>query len=468
MPEERIGFSGKKIVLNNFKVLDSLNNKLQINGSVDFTDRKSVLSDLDILTSDLQIMNKNEEKNSSFYGKIFTDSHLTVKGPVASPVLKGKIVLTGGTDIYFRQMENLNLSESEQVLTFVSNNSASVKEDLKTAPKSTIYNKTSIESVVEIDPATRINIILSKRMFNIDLMIQGGGEVNYNMLDNNQVNLTGKYEVSDGSANLKMIGWPNKSFKISRGGFIKWNGKLEDPELQFEALSKVRSSYTNPVDEKQRDVEFNVLLKLSNRLSALDVLFTINTADQYLMSIINTLSPQEQMRQAITILLFEKIDLPGISTSSSYMSEQVNQIIASQLNQLTKTTIKGIDISFGLDTYIQSPSTGSQQTKTSLSYDVRKSLLHDRAQIEISGRVNDYTNTQSSSNLSLNNFSFKYQLDSSANKFIKVYNERSYEDVFEGEVIKTGVGFIYRKNYRVLSDIWKKEKKSKKSKDQKK
>ena len=170
------------------------------------------------------------------------------------------------------------------------------------------------------------------------------------------------------------------------------------------------------------------------------------------------------MRQAITVLLFAKIDLPGVSTSTDYVTEQVNQMVASQLNALTKTTIKGVDISFGLDTYTSASQSGGEQTKTSLSYDVRKSLLNDRAKIEISGRVNDYANQQSSSNLSLNNFSFEYRLDSASTKFIKVYNEHTYEDVFEGEVIKTGIGFIYRKSYRSLSDIWKRDEKKKKSK----
>jgi hypothetical protein len=34
----------------------------------------------------------------------------------------------------------------------------------------------------------------------------------------------------------------------------------------------------------------------------------------------------------------------------------------------------------------------------------------------------------------------------------------------EGEVIKSGVGFIYRKNYDRLSDIWRKQKKKQKYK----
>jgi len=178
------------------------------------------------------------------------------------------------------------------------------------------------------------------------------------------------------------------------------------------------------------------------------------------MSIINTLSPDEQMRQAITILLFEKIDLPGISTSSSYVTEQVNQMVASQLNALTKTTIKGIDISFGIDTYTQATESGGKETKTSLSYEVSRSLMNDRAKIQLSGRMNDVANQPTASSLSLNNVSFEYRLDSAATKFLKVYNEHTYEDVFEGEVIKTGIGVTYRKNYPTLRDIWRKEEKT--------
>jgi uncharacterized heparinase superfamily protein len=234
--------------------------------------------------------------------------------------------------------------------------------------------------------------------------------------------------------------------------------------LSFEAVNKVSSSYTNPVDGKQRNVDFNVILKLSNQLSDLDVLFTIHTTDQYLMSIINTMSPEEQMRQAITILLFEYIDLPGITTSSKYMSQQVNQLLASQLNQIAKTTIQGVDISFGIDTYVQASQTGAEETKTSLSYEVRKSFLNNRAQIEFSGRLNDLTQQHGATDASLNNISFEYRLDSAATKYIKVYSEYSYEDVFTGEIVKTGVGFTYRRRYRHLRDIWRGKKKEKPSK----
>jgi hypothetical protein len=459
IPEDKIKFTGKRMLFDNFRILDSLSHEMFVGGYVEVADNSQILSNIDISSSNLQVLNKKDVNNASFYGDVFIDSRLSVRGPVTSPVLKGKITLAKGTDIYFRQTENLNLSESGSVLTFESRKPGAVKSVVKSDAGTSLYNKSSVESVVEIDPATKINIDISKKMFSIDLVIQGGGVLNYNMQVNSQVNMSGKYEISEGAANLKMVGWPNKAFRLTRGGSIRWDSKLDDPELNLEAVNKVKSSYINPVDNKERYVDFDVTLKITNRLSAMDVNFTINTADQYLMSIINTMSPEEQMRQAITILLFEYIDLPGISTSSNYVSEQVNQMVTAQLNSLTKTTIKGIDISFGLDTYTQGTASGGQQTKTSLSYEVKRNLLNDRAKVEFSGIVSESGNQTTTNNTSLNNFSFEYRIDSAATKFLKVYNEHTYEDVFEGEVVKTGVGFSYRKSYPSLSDIWRKNKK---------
>ena len=140
------------------------------------------------------------------------------------------------------------------------------------------------------------------------------------------------------------------------------------------------------------------------------------------------------------------------------MTQQVNQILSSQLNQLTKTTIKGIDISFGLDSYNQTGPEGGEATKTNLSYEVRKSFLNDRAQFEMSGRVYDVDKQPGSSDVALQNISVEYRLDSASTKFLKVYNEQTYDDVFEGEVIKTGIGFNLRKKFGSFGQIWRREK----------
>jgi len=467
IPDQNLVLEDEKLIFNQFRVLDTLNHELLVDGFLDFQSLDKVSARLDISSSRLQVMSSREVANDApFYGDVYVDSRFSVNGPIVNPTIRGNIRLARGTEVFYNHTDDLSLSESEQIVNFVSD--AEQKELPATpaiSPQGSLI-QSSVETTVEIDPRTRFNVGLSKNIYELELQITGGGRLMYNMLNNSQMSLLGRYEIREGGAELKLVGWPDKSFRIAEGGFISWDGRVDNPELNVQALNRVSSSYLNPVDGKQRPVDFDVILQLSGYLADLDVLFTVSASDQYLMSTINALGPEEQMRQAISILLFEAIDLPGISSSSDYMSQQVNQILASQLNQLTSSAFKGVDISFGIDTYNSSSPGNRGQSSTTLSYEVRKSLMNDRAQIEVSGRMQDVNQQPGASNLSLSNITFEYSLDSAATRFLKVYNEHTYEDVFEGEVIKTGIGIKLRRQHRKFSDIWKREKKRKKEKNE--
>jgi len=456
-PNEKVVISDKKLIFNQFQIIDSLHNEMRVNGYIDISNPAELTSKLDVSSSKLQVMNTPRTEKTPFYGSIFVDSKLSIIGPLTNPELKGKVVLANGTEVYYQYIEDLSVSESEKVIEFVNHNTTLEQAEIK--PVTNTFNRSNIETVVEIDPATKLNFNMANSLYKIDLNVKGGGLLNYALLSNNQALLSGKYEINEGIANLKMIGWPNKVFIIKPGGSVMWIDKMDDPLLDFEAVNKISTSYTNPIDGKDLYTDFYVTLKLSKRLSKLDVKFLVTTPDQYLTSILNALSPEEQMRQAISILLFERVDLPGISGKSDYMTEQVNQMVETQLNNLTKTTIKDVDISFGLDTHT-STQKGAQTTTNSISYDVKKDILNKRAVIEVSGRFNDSPTQGSTKNNAANNFSFEYKLDRQGTKFLKVYNEHSYEDIFEGEIVKTGVGFSYRKSYKTLKDIWKRKGKS--------
>ena len=78
--------------------------------------------------------------------------------------------------------------------------------------------------------------------------------------------------------------------------------------------------------------------------------------------------------------------------------------------------------------------------------------------IKISGKLNDYNEGKYKTNSLFENFIVEYALDSLNTKNIKLYQRRDYEDMLEGEVVKYGVGFLYRKNYKKMSDIWRRKK----------
>ena len=303
----------------------------------------------------------------------------------------------------------------------------------------------SIQTSIEIKPKSIFNFEISSS-FDVGVKISGSGLLNYAMLPNNTMSLAGSYEIQQGTSELKMVGWPRKYFTIIPGSSVRWNGRIDDPEINLEATSRVRSSYENPIDNKNRDVDFFVSMKITDQLSQVNVVFDVKSPDQYITSVLATLSPEERMIQAVNLLLFEGIDLPDIKSTNSYLTSQINGFWESQLNSMTKSNVKKVNLSFGIDSYTETSASG-EQDYTSLTYEVEKKLFQNRGSVKVSGRVNDVKQPGETSNNMIENFTFEYSLDTLNSKYLKLYRKQDYEDILEGEVIKSGVGYIYRKTY---------------------
>ncbi|GEM_PF-1894462 len=455
LDDDNILIENSNLIFEQFRVLDSLNKELSLNGKIDFSQPGNVTADLKITSDHLQVMNTSASKNPAFNGSVFVDSRLTVTGPVQKPAISGSIVLAEGTNVKYKLTENLNVSETEKTVTFASLNEDAGSEK----PKVNLISRfPNIEASIEVNPNSLFSFEIS-RGYDIGISITGGGFLNYASLPNGTISLSGTYGINQGKSELKIPGWPRKDFIITTGSSVKWNGAADDPELNIETTSKVRGSYYNPVDSKNREVNFIVNMKIFNRLSQLEILFDVSSNDQYLTSVFNTLSADERMKQAINLLIFERVELPNMASSSDYVTQQINQFWESQLNQLTKSAIKGVDLSFGIDTYTGAKEGGGEQTYTSLTYEVKKEMFNERGTVMVSGRMNDNSQAGAPTNNMLENFIFEYALDSARSKYLKVYRQQNYEDLLEGEVIKSGIGYIYRKNYNRLGDIWRRQNK---------
>jgi translocation and assembly module TamB len=460
IPDEVIKLENNYLIFNQFTVMDSLKKRLRLNGNIDLNNPENITADLKVTSDLLQVMNTSSKDNPVFFGSVFVNSNLNLTGPVQKPAIKGNIVLAEGTVVNYQYAENLSVSETQKIITF-----ARFREDNNTVISKQVTGSLSskspyIETSIEIDPSSLFNFQIS-RGFEIGARITGGGFLTYSLMPNGEMDLAGTYQIKQGNSELKIPGWPRKDFIITPGSNLKWNGKVDDPELQVETTSKVRGSYVNPVDGKTREVNFLVYMKLAGKLSQLEIIFDVRSEDQYITSVLNSLSKEERMRQAINLLVFGSIELPNLSSSSNYMTQQINQFWESQLNQITKSVIKKVDVSFGIDTYTGASESGGEATYTSLSYQIKKKMFRDRGSVLVSGHMNDNSPASQQSNTVIENFIFEYALDTNQTKFLKVYRQQNYEDLLEGEVTKSGVGFIYRKNYQKLSDIWRRQRKGK-------
>ncbi len=457
VPDQSIQVRDNDILFDHLSILDSLNHPLSVDGIIHMEDIRNITADLRLNSNNLQVMNTTEKDNPGFYGEVFINSQIEMKGPATDPEITAVLKVTKPTSIHYKYLQNLQLSETEKLITF-----ASLAETRDSVPEvviipSRIRTKSLLDASIEIDPEVSIGFEITKG-FDIKIQITGGGFLNLGMMPSGSFLLNGKYEIGSGQTSLKFTGWPRKDFEIVKGSFIRWDGTMDNPMLQIEAISEVRSSYINPVDNKSRPVVLMVTLKLENSLSELGVTFDINTGDQYMTSELNALSSEERMRQAINLLLFGSVNLPNMESSSNYLSQQINQFWENQFNQLTKDAFKNVEIKVGINSYTGTSETGDSKEQTSLNYAVKKNFMHDRVSLIVEGRVNNELKANESQAY-LDNLTVEYALDSARSKLLKVYSMQDYEDVFEGQVKSTGVGFIYRKNYARLRDMWTRKRK---------
>ena len=462
IPDNKIVISENRFLFNNFTVIDDLKRPLTVNGNIEFENSDNIWADLLVKTDRILVMNTSESDNAVFFGSVIVNSALNIKGSVFSPSIRGNIELEDGTNLTYQLIQDLSVQGMQNDVVF-----AVITDSLQviypeTGLESSSTPMPNIETTIRINSKSIFNVSISD-IYDVDITIGGDGLLNYNMLPNNTMSLNGIYEIKTGDCKLKITGWPLKIFRITPGSSLQWDGSIENPLLNLEATARVRGSYFNPIDNRSRAVDFIVAMQIKNKLSELEISFAIQSNDQYITSIISSMSEDEKMRQAINLLLFETIDIPGIERSGDYISSQINSFWESQLNSLSRTTLKKTDLSFGIDTYNQSTGTGYEE-KTSFTYEMERRFMNDRATVRLSGKLNDYNEGAYKTNSLFENFIFEYALDPANTINLKIYQKRDYEDMLEGEVIKYGAGFLYRKNYSKLKDIWQRGKKTKQAK----
>ena len=199
-----------------FTVLDSTHNKLNLNGNINLSNPDNIQADLQVTSDHLQVMNTTQKDNPSFNGSVFVNSKITIKGPLQSPSIAGSIVLADGTVINYRYMENMTVSETQKTITFASLDQDTVITDTKTIRANTLSKSPDIDATIEIDPRSLFSFQIS-RGFDIGVKITGGGFLTYSLMPNKVVNLSGTYSINEGSAEMKLPGWPRKDFYNNTG-----------------------------------------------------------------------------------------------------------------------------------------------------------------------------------------------------------------------------------------------------------
>ncbi|MCM1221961.1 MAG: translocation/assembly module TamB, partial [Lachnospiraceae bacterium] len=439
---------------NKFDIYGANDNSLQLNGNVDASDISNIAIDLALNGENVALVDNNRSSND-LYGKLFINLDATAKGPVNWLDVNASLSILPATDIFYTistASSAISSGNTTDVVKFVqfSDSTLVAKPDSVFTPPMNMR----IEAALNIVNGAKATVNLSTNGTD-KVTLTPYGQLSYTQNFMGDMKLNGSLFLGTGFArySIPMIG--EKTFSFDEGSYVNWSGELMNPALHINAIDRVKANVQQE-GVNSRLIYFDVGLAVSGNLSAPKVTFDLSTDDD--MTVQNELmsmTPEQRSASAMHLLLTNTYTGPGVKANAN-LSNPLYSFLEGQLNSWAAKTIKGVDLSFGIDNYKQTVD-GQKNSTTSYSYQVSKSLFDNRFKIIVGGNYS--TDADADENFAQNlisDISFEYALKQSTNlnMYLRLFRHTGYESILEGEVTETGVGFVMRRKLDSLRSMF--------------
>ncbi|WP_027377648.1 translocation/assembly module TamB domain-containing protein [Kaistella palustris] len=217
-------------ILNDIGVSDGRSNsKGSISGAIQFETLSSMGVNLVMRADNLMLLNTTQKDLDLFWGRVYGTGTLYVDGPVAS------------LNITTPEMKALNNS----VFTFNSNSTSNVEEFkmlrflkrdesgmISVEEKKKSSANINVDFTLSVDKGTTVNVLVGDDIG--DISVRGNAEkLRFRMTRAGAVAMNGDYFVDNGTFVSKAI--LNRTFQISKGSSIRWDGDPISPDLDIDA-----------------------------------------------------------------------------------------------------------------------------------------------------------------------------------------------------------------------------------------
>lgn len=482
------------IELNQFKITDSGNHTLAIDGTIKAKSISDYYLNVNIHSKDFTIVNTHRSTNEYIYGFAGINADLHVKGNIQNPVIQGNLSLNDATDatiILPQQSENKNKALS--VVRFIDRDTFALPETILFSPHDTNHN--SIHSFLKYN----VNIDLSKKASltiiidpstGDELKVGGEAKLNVGVDAGGNILLVGNYDLAKGHYILHYQ-FLKRQFDLLPQSTIMFSGNPMDAQLDIRAEYTAYTSAIDLVGNELGDADsrtvntfnqkipFKVLLYIKGTLQKLDISFDIKMPDEnaglrntIVTTVENKLTqlradPSAINKQVFSLLVLNRF--VGEQSSDFFKGngggiediarESVSKFLSAALDQIASDLINGVDIDLNLNSY-KDYSTGDEQQRTDLNVGITKRFMDDRLSISLgkdfgiegddkSGKTRGSTNASYLPNAIVN-----YKLSKDGKYAVRAYSKNKFEVILDGYVIESGLSFLVTMDYEKFRELF--------------
>lgn len=291
---------------------------------------------------------------------------------------------------------------------------------------------------VTVLPSTDITYPIDKKNL---AQVKPSGTVNvkYGTADA-QLNLGGRINVDDGLVRYSPAIYPMMPFKVDPGSHVSFDGPLGRTMIDVSASQQVKADVESEGEETRR-VTFNTGVRVKGELDSLGlgaIGFFLEAPDDEVVTREIASMDQETKEGVAAALLATGMYMGESNVAAKRQGYALSSIINSRLNAAMANSKVGnivdIDISRG-----QTEHASGRSNDTNIA--ISKSLFHDKLRITLGSVISDNPEVMKANGL-LNQISADYKLTKSGNVLLRVFSRRDYDNIFEGELVKSGLGVV--------------------------
>ena len=434
-----------KLLLENFTVYAHNNNPLNIQGDIDFSHIDRMMVNLRMQARDYQIIGAEENPKSIAYGKAFVNMFARMSGPIDNLSMRGRLEVLGSTDMSY-VLRDSPLTTDNQLNELVKFTDFS--DTTQIVVERPALNGFQMDMTIDVSKGAHIMAYLNTDHSNyIDLM--GGGTLRmlYTPADNLQ--LRGRYTLSNGEMKYSMPVIPLKTFNIQDGSYIEFTGDPMNPTLNITAIERMKATVAGN-NGVGRSVDFDCGVKITKTLKDIGLEFTLDAPeDMELHSELQAMGAEQRGKLAVTMLTTGMYLADG-NTGAFSMNNALSAFLNNEISNITGNALRTLDLSMGMDKTIDA--TGNMHTDYSFKF--AKRFMNNRLKITVGGKVSTGAELQQRNNSFFDNVSLEYRLDQTANKFITLFYQNNSYDWLDGYTQKYGGGFTWRRSLQSFWDIF--------------
>ncbi|OCB78777.1 translocation/assembly module TamB domain-containing protein [Flavobacterium crassostreae] len=480
-------FSGETIGFDAFTLKDENNNTLVLNGTISTTDASNPAFNLTVDATNFKAINSEEKDNDLYYGALYLDNHLRIKGDWNNPMVDGNLKINANTDfVLVLPQSDPSIADREGIVSFVDADNPPLITKITTQEK---LRETAIKGInaavnIEIDKKAALTMVLDKANGDF-LKLKGQAQLSGGIDPSGKTNLTGRYEIQEGTyeMNFNLI---NRKFEIKKGSYLLWTGEPTSAEVAITAVYKnevapidlvdsqlagttsaVRNTYKQKIPFEtellmkgellQPSIHFDIVLPEGNNNVATEIISTTQAKLSQLRQ-----QPEELNKQVFALLLLNRFigenpfaSQAGGSSVSSLARESVSKILSQQLNNFAAELVDGVAIEFDLDA-TEDYTTGNLENRTDLNVGISKKLLDDRLKVTVGSRfgLEGPQQQNQAANSIAGDVSVEYQISKDGRYKLRAYRLNKYQVALQGQVVETGVSFVLTLDYNQFKELF--------------